>query len=140
MNGFYVILLVTIISIFYLQKHFKRKRKISEVDVLAGWKQFGNYFKYGSIVLCIIATLILWGKIVSFSNKAQEDFEIFLTLLFYVLPAIFLVFLSIIFHIKYDLYHYNGSVDYWFTPFLRYAIITIILPLLIFLYFEFVLN
>ncbi len=140
MDGFYIILLVGLIGVFYILKYINLKQKFDKNHIASLWGQFGSYLKWGSIMLSLMPSGMLFIQVVQFSQLPQEDFEIFLTILLYVFPVSLLVLLSTILHLKYHSYERNTNRHERFDLFIKYAIVSQVFPYGMFLYFELALN
>jgi len=70
MNGLYVIIFVVLVSVYYLIRIVRHSKENGppEENVIQGWKQIAIYFKWGSIVLCFVATSILLFRILSLAK------------------------------------------------------------------------
>lgn len=135
MSGFYIIPIILIVSIFYLWKLHIRQRNADKVNYSIAWGQLGKHFKAGSIIISLFFTTILFWNVANFSGQAQEDFDIFLTLLFSVVPATILLIIALIFHVKYDIKTSKNNRALRFEGYLKYALICLLAPYIIYIYF-----
>lgn len=140
MDGLYVIILVAIICSYYLYKSKKipKSDNTSKTNFFDIWERFGDNFKWGSIVLCMVTTFFLGMEILSNSKLkgaelAQADFGIFLSFMIYVLPSILLVLLAIFLHLKYIFSKSTISLSYFFQPFLVCALIIVVFSIVLFI-------
>lgn len=136
MNGLEIILLVIIVSLFYFYNIlFKKRMGIYDNKVTQENKLQARSFLVVSLIICCGVTIVLLWKIIFFTGKAQEDFGIFLTLLFYISPSVLLIFISLVLYIKYErgiIFNINNLLD----PYFYYSIIVILLPIICYVFFE----
>ena len=143
MKELLVATIILVFSFFYILKHIslsKKRNRDSHDNFYRYWTKHHNYLKWGSVLLCFIATLFFLSEVLSVAQLqgkylAQADFGLFLTFMFYIFPTIILVILALFFHFKYEFFSSKKPIMERVSPFLICAILIIMIPLVLLLFF-----